>query len=325
MDNDSSALPRFCFDTSDFPEAERFEFWRTNIAPLANASLAPGVGSDQFAFRSEFVALGQTQLGRTWQRGIGIYHMNGTHSLRDAPEVFFLQTYLKGGFSGYHGSQAMMVEVGDIVLLDSIQPMHIWVGGDEELISLAIPHQMLLAELKGRFAPAHRIVPAADVSAMLLRQWLVTLWEQLPGMSRSEAIGVEAMLIGAVAGLSGAESPPQGDEYTAVGGAANLAVICTCIDQHLHEPELGIETLCQRFHCSRATLYRLFASLGGVAGYIRQQRLARCHADLQAARPGDTVSRIALRWGFTSTHHFSRLYRTAFGTTPGGALETNQS
>jgi AraC-like DNA-binding protein len=325
-DSDESApsLPRVRFDTNAFPATERFALWHASIAYLTDAHLAPGVTPDQFSFRSEFVPLGQTHLGCTWQRGIGVYRTNGATA--DAPKFFFLQTYLKGGFSGYHGSQAMTVATGDIVLLDSIQPMHIWVHGDEELLSLAIPNEMLLAVLDGRFAPVHHIVPAADPAAVLLRQALVSAWQQLPGMSPAGAGSVEAMLVGALAGLLRTETtrPGRQDRPPAVE-PASLAVVRAHIDRHLHEPALGAETLCQRFRCSRASLYRLFAPLGGVAGYIRQQRLERCHADLLATRPGDSVGRIALRWGFASEHHFSRLYRTAFGMKPSEALAKGQS
>lgn len=313
--NASAPLPRACFDAAIFPAAERFDIWRANIAPFAKAYLAPGVTPEQFSFRSEFVQLGQTHLGCTWQRGIGVYRTNGAREVPEAPDVFFLQTYLKGGFSGYHGSYSMTVASGDIVLLDSIQPMHTWVGGEEELLSLAIPRQMLTAQLDGRFAPVHHIIPAHSTSAVLLRQALVTLWGRLPQMNAAEAGQAEAVLVGAVAGLLRGGSEPQ-----QATGPAQLTVIRGYIDEHLHDTGLDADYLCRHFHCSRATLYRLFAPLDGVAGYIRKARLERCHADLLAARPGDTTARIALRWGFGSEHHFSRLYRTTFGTPPGETL-----
>ena len=63
-------------------------------------------------------------------------------------------------------------------------------------------------------------------------------------------------------------------------------------------PDLNAETLGRRFGVSRSALYRLFAPLGGVSGYIRQRRLARAYADLAA---GDgrfaRISEVAYRWG----------------------------
>lgn len=50
--------------------------------------------------------------------------------------------------------------------------------------------------------------------------------------------------------------------------------------------------------------------------FLRQQRLERAHRDLQEARPGDTVTEIATRWGFTHFGRFSETYRARFGCTP---------
>lgn len=54
------------------------------------------------------------------------------------------------------------------------------------------------------------------------------------------------------------------------------------IEQHIGEAELGTESLQQAFGLSRASLYRLFQSRGGVASYIREQRLCAAYRYLQA-------------------------------------------
>lgn len=313
---EASSLHRICFDTDNIPASERFDAWRANTTPLFVGHLAPGITPDKFHFRNELVVLGQSYLGRTWQRGISAYHVTGTREQQGAaPDVFFLQTYLRGGFSGYHGSHPMTAETNDVVLLDSMVPMQTWIGGDEELIFLAIPRQLLTAQLEDRFVPVHHILPAANPSAAMLRQAMTDTWDRLPEMNTEDAARIEAMLVGALAGLLRISSiAPPTDE------PASLIVIRAYIDDNLHDPGLGAETLCQRFHCSRATLYRLFAPVDGISTYIRQQRLECCHADLLASRLGDTVARIALRWGFSSEHLFSRLYRAAYGTTPGQVL-----
>jgi AraC-like DNA-binding protein len=56
--------------------------------------------------------------------------------------------------------------------------------------------------------------------------------------------------------------------------------------------------------------------------YLRQVRLARAHADLLAATPGDgqTVTAIAERWGFPSASRFAARYRQAYGVSPSQTL-----
>jgi hypothetical protein len=57
------------------------------------------------------------------------------------------------------------------------------------------------------------------------------------------------------------------------------------IEQHLASPELSPASICAAFGLSRATLYRLFEPLGGIASSIRERRLARTYAELIFIRP----------------------------------------
>jgi anti-anti-sigma factor len=56
--------------------------------------------------------------------------------------------------------------------------------------------------------------------------------------------------------------------------------------------------------------------------YLRQVRLARAHADLTRASPGDslTVTTVAYRWGFPSLSRFAAQYRHAYGVSPSRVL-----
>ncbi len=55
-------------------------------------------------------------------------------------------------------------------------------------------------------------------------------------------------------------------------------------------------------------------------GFWRDARLARAHGDLIDARPGTTVTEVALRWGFTHFGRFSELYRARYGLCPRDTL-----
>lgn len=58
--------------------------------------------------------------------------------------------------------------------------------------------------------------------------------------------------------------------------------------------------------------------------YLRQVRLELAHRELQAADPGrgDTVGKIALRWGFAKRGPFTESYRHAYGVNPSDTLRT---
>jgi AraC-like DNA-binding protein len=55
--------------------------------------------------------------------------------------------------------------------------------------------------------------------------------------------------------------------------------------------------------------------------YLRRLRLARAHADLRAAEPGEeTVASVAHRWGFAHLGRFAAAYRAEYGRSPADTL-----
>lgn len=99
------------------------------------------------------------------------------------------------------------------------------------------------------------------------------------------------------------------------------AAINAFIDAHLDDDSLGAEILCQSFHMSRATLYRMFAGDGGIASYLAARRLDRIYGELSRTPANrGAVRRIAERWGYSNPTHFSRSFRRRFGVAPTDAL-----
>lgn len=87
------------------------------------------------------------------------------------------------------------------------------------------------------------------------------------------------------------------------------------IEQHIGEAELGTDSLQQAFALSRASLYRLFQSRGGVASYIREQRLCTAHRYLQAY-PDCSLTWLLYEMGFASERQFQRAFQQRFGMPP---------
>lgn len=98
---------------------------------------------------------------------------------------------------------------------------------------------------------------------------------------------------------------------------SSLAILRRHIDRHLAEPDLDVDRLARTYGLSRSSLYRLFEPIGGVAAYIRQQRLERARLEIVATdRAGGRIGPIAYRWGFKDASAFTRAFRETFGETP---------
>lgn len=90
------------------------------------------------------------------------------------------------------------------------------------------------------------------------------------------------------------------------------------IEAHLEDPDLPVERIAVRMGCSPRYVFRAFEAEGTTPSqFIWNARLARAQADLgSTACAGRTISDIAFSLGFSSSAHFSRLFRERFGLSP---------
>lgn len=88
------------------------------------------------------------------------------------------------------------------------------------------------------------------------------------------------------------------------------------IREHLRDPELSIDQISAALGCSKRYLHMLFSDRGmTVSDYIWQARLQHCRQELET-QAGKTITDVAFSWGFSSSSHFSRVFRKYFGIAP---------
>ncbi|MEO0452291.1 MAG: AraC family transcriptional regulator [Pseudomonadota bacterium] len=110
---------------------------------------------------------------------------------------------------------------------------------------------------------------------------------------------------------------PQREDVRAYARDAMFRQICRFIEQNLEDPDLSTKTLLDQFGVSRATLYRMFESLGGVRNYVTHRRAmsALFFLSKNDGRRG-FVQAACERWGFSSPANFNRTIQRLFGNSP---------
>ncbi|WP_152528698.1 AraC family transcriptional regulator [Bordetella trematum] len=177
------------------------------------------------------------------------------------------------------------------------------------------------------------ILPRASASALIAapHKWhgqfvegagITLLCDYLKALSRSiSSIGPEqapdiftatSHLISACVGTL------QGDPLKTRSLASGTALmrVRRYIESRLADPGLDPADIATQCAVSRSSLYRLFSSHGGVAGYIQERRLLRAFARLSSLQPSSTIAMVAHQCGFSSEAHFSRRFRHRFGCSP---------
>jgi AraC family transcriptional regulator, positive regulator of tynA and feaB len=88
------------------------------------------------------------------------------------------------------------------------------------------------------------------------------------------------------------------------------------IGEHLRDPDLSIEQISSALGCTKRYLHMLFSERGmTVSDHIWRERLLHCRQELEA-HAGKTITDVAFSWGFSSSSHFSRVFRKCFGIVP---------
>lgn len=99
---------------------------------------------------------------------------------------------------------------------------------------------------------------------------------------------------------------------------ARLRSVKAYIDAHLSDPNLSLEGIAKKNGISLRYLHQLFRLTDMSASeWLRLRRLQRCHELLASERHAtQSITEIAYSMGFSSSSHFSNLFRAQFGVRP---------
>jgi AraC-like DNA-binding protein len=168
-------------------------------------------------------------------------------------------------------------------------------------------------------------MPACKLSARagtgrIAYDFVHAAFDEAGKLSSSNASGVaEALIDLLLLPLREAETM-----FDRVGPQATYLRAQAFIREHLRDPELCIDQISAALGCTKRYLHMLFSDRGmTVSDYIWQARLHNCRQELQT-QPGKTITDVAFSWGFSSSSHFSRVFRKYFGVVPSSIHKSQQ-
>lgn len=316
QDVQGDALPSFQISTDQVPGPEALAAFRQSVQDVF-ALTCLGEAED---YRLDLVAwhLGTLMIGRfgssalAFDRGAALVAASGLDHL-------LVQLYVDGGFAGVAADRPVTVTPGDIVIFDLAHGLHTQ-ASDFTNISVLVPRAF--------FAPLHidvsrlhgLVLPATGALAAMLGSYMTALVDRLPTLDMADAeVAARSTVALMTTMLAGQDDRLPPSEAAAISPFRRVS---REIDRRLRDQSLDAASLARDLGMSRATLYRTFQSVGGIADYIRRRRLSV--AAIALAAPGNQrrkIGEIAFECGFATESAFSRAFKAAFGIAPGQARQ----
>lgn len=300
----SPGLPTIDSSRHGIEGEHHFEVFHEANAPMCDT--AP-IG-DPSAFRMHAVdyLVDDVLVGRL-RFGPQLLRRKQTHVDAGGTNWIALIVHHAGGARGVAGrGTAIDMQPAQVSLLNLCQPFTA-LFGQQDSTWILVPRRRL--DRADELGPSATI-DTSSVRGRIARATVHDLWTKVVDARADEAEQLGGQIVETVDTLLDQDEWKPTDRDLALAMRDFVGV-------NLSNLDLCIDDLCATFHCSRATVYRSFKPSGGVAAFVREQRLLRCFDEL--SRPTKLtrlVSEIATRWGFDNPSHFNRLFNAQFGINP---------
>ncbi|MCG5220997.1 AraC-like ligand-binding domain-containing protein [Streptosporangium soli] len=308
--------------TTEVPANERFAFWREVSSKTwvpYDARCAPHL-EDRFRAQIGFRQLGpvQSTLMTTTP-----YSIHRTHKLirQTDPEVYKLCCTTHGQGVVVQDDRQAVFGAGDLVLYDTSRPYHAELAPDIpaiQMLVLQFPRSLL--PLPTRDLQRLTMVPISGIQGIgaLSSQFMLQLAEHMDELTPSDTARLSTLTLDVLTAALANALDAHGAVPPETRRRALMAEIHAFIRQNLGDAHLTPGAIAAAHHISLRYLHKLFHDEERtVASWIRERRLQQCRGDLANPRlAAHSISAIAARWGFTSSAHFSQVFRSTYGLSP---------
>lgn len=238
------------------------------------------------------------------------------HHIARAADELLVCRQLSGSLRIEHSGLDVILQPGDMTLLDPHRPYSGYLASDSSLLVMKVPRRSLVARVGHTGDIIGHQIRATPGLGGLTSKFLCLLAEHADNLGpNAGAVADQALdlLAATVSEKLGASQPRLSCARVMV-----LTQLRGIIEQRLMEPDLTPQLVAAAAGVSvRYANSVLAAEDTSLARLIQARRLERCRQALadpaQSQRP---ISDIAHRWGFSDMTHFARRFRQTFGVLP---------
>jgi len=252
------------------------------------------------------------------------YYSGTERALKSGYDGLIVQLFLEGHCDYSGDASSISNGVGGITILDMSREA-IGVTSKVDTINLVVPRHVLSKHIVNLESLHLQTLNQTSVMTRLLVNHMTMLGKEAKSITQNEILDVSKLTIGLL--ISALQyhiktanlSPPRLDNTL-------LFEIKEYVCLNIQSADLNVPNICTKYNISRAKLYRITEPLGGVASFIRKQRLHHAYRLVRSNEETKVqISTIAFQSGFKSLSNFSLLFKEEFGISPSESIQLNNT
>jgi AraC-like DNA-binding protein len=300
--------------TSDIEAMRRMDYWRDMISSTFVALDCDSPLRRDFSGSLETNELQDVRFSRVVADAQHV--VRSRQRIRQSPDDFFLiSVQCGGGGIVAQEDRVAVLGVGDFALYDTAQPYELHFDGPFDQLVLRIPRPYL----SRRIACPERLTAlafrASQGSTAVVSDFMVQVYRQLDRFDPSCLTPMHQALVDLiVTGLSGTltESLPTANRLVMRQRIKNF------VEARLSDCSLDCQQIAAAHGISLRYLNKLFEGDElPLSEWVWSRRLEKARTAVECSRAtGQSITQIAYDWGFKDPAHFSRAFKTRYGSTP---------
>jgi len=304
------------FSTNEVHPRDRFDYWHS----VARASLVDHNSWTECrrAFNAEIQAgaLANIEVVLFENSPMDVAHTSH-HVSQAKTDDLFVCRQVAGELELEQDGHNVLLESGDIALLDPMLPYIGRFSSGSKLLVLKVPRRSLEARIGNTRQIVARSIKPLNAESRLTSSFLAMLPLSAGNMSATAEEAVSNQTLDLIA-ISLSKSLENHEPRVSSARAIASLNVRASVEMRLADPALDAKTVADAAGLSVRYANAVLADEDtSIMRLVQAKRLARCRSaladPLQAHR---TVSEIAYGWGFSDMTHFGRRFKKAYGVLP---------
>ena len=309
-----SRLPRIRIDSATLGRKVCYMLWRQTHNVLFEPNDDSAEIKDNFEASLAMYNAGPMVFG--WGKVMPqCYHRSARKIAKDGIDHYFLLLIKSGRFYGQTDGHDVELAPGGCALFSFASPSQTF-SERSDLVALTLPRAILGPLLDDPDQVGGSVLSRDTPLCRVLFNHVRSMVDDADQLNASDAAGLARSTAAMIAVCFGPALSPNAQVKSQLR-AASLVAIKRHIDNNLEDPALDAAQLTSVFGLSRASIYRMFEPLGGIARFILQRRLRKALIQLSSPEYAHLqVSELAHNLGFSTGASFTRAFKAEYGLRP---------